>query len=73
MLACCYVQYMSKAEAAATLAAKRAEVQARLLTLHRRRLAVAPEQALVPLKELEHLIASHYAVGGCVLGGVEGS
>jgi hypothetical protein len=54
-------QYTSSAEAAKELAAKRAEVNRRWVALWAKRLEVAPESALVPLNEIDSLIASNYS------------
>jgi hypothetical protein len=50
--------FLSAAEAQARLTARRAEVHGRFLRMWARRLLATPEQALVPLKERDNLLAS---------------
>lgn len=53
-------KYTSKAVAAAVLSARRAEVQDRFMKLWAKKLLVAPEQAVVPLKDVDAQLASKF-------------
>ena len=52
--------FLSAAEAHARLSARRAEVHGRFLRMWARRLLATPEQALVPLRERDALLASKF-------------
>jgi hypothetical protein len=52
--------FLSAAEAQGRLSARRAEVHGRFLRMWARRLLATPEQALVPLKERDALLASKF-------------
>lgn len=56
-------QFMSAAEAAQKLGERRKQVHARWVKLWAKRILATPEQALVPLKERDHLLASKHEVG----------
>lgn len=63
----CTLQYISKAQAAKLVAKRRAEVHERYLKLWAKKLLVAPEAAVVPLKEVDAQLASKFEVGLCRL------
>jgi hypothetical protein len=54
--------YMSASEAAAKIAERRKQVHGRWLKLWAKRILATPEQALVPLKERDALLASRHEV-----------
>jgi hypothetical protein len=54
--------YMSASEAAAKIAERRKQVHSRWLKLWAKRILATPEQALVPLKERDALLASRHEV-----------
>jgi hypothetical protein len=61
-------KYMTQAEAAQKLNDKRAAVHTRWVKMWAKRVFAAPEQALVPVKERDALLASSFAVSssrGC--------
>lgn len=53
-------KFMSAAEAEAKLQARRAEIHSRFVKMWAKRVLAAPEQALVPLKERDSLLASKF-------------
>mmetsp|Transcript_33238 Transcript_33238/g.73506 ORF Transcript_33238/g.73506 Transcript_33238/m.73506 type:complete len:629 (+) Transcript_33238:92-1978(+) len=53
-------QYVSRAVAAKALAQRRAEVHERYLKFWAKKVLVAPEQAVVPLKEVDYQLASKF-------------
>lgn len=53
-------KFTTKAEAEGQVASKRSEVHARWLKLWAKQLGTTPEQALIPLKERDALIASNF-------------
>lgn len=59
--------FMNAAEVAAKVAARRQQVHARWVKLWAKRILATPEQALVPLKERDALLASRHEVrpAGC--------
>lgn len=61
-------KFLSQAEAAARLAARRAEVHAKWVKMWAKRVMVNPEQAVVPLKERDALLASRHQVRRAALG-----
>jgi hypothetical protein len=54
--------FMSASEAAAKIADRRKQVHSRWLKLWAKRILATPEQALVPLKERDALLASRHEV-----------
>jgi hypothetical protein len=56
--------YVTASDAEAALSLRRKEVHSRFLNMWARRIMVTPEQALVPLKERDALLASKFEVSG---------
>ena len=56
-------QFTSQAEAAILLAKRRAQVHDRYLKFWAKKVLVAPEQAVVPLKSVDYQLASKFEVG----------
>jgi hypothetical protein len=65
--------FMSGSEAAAKVADRRKQVHSRWLKLWAKRILATPEQALVPLKERDALLASRHEVRGWQLAVKPGS
>lgn len=65
-------KYMTQAEAAQKLNDKRAAVHTRWVKMWAKRVFAAPEQALVPVKERDALLASSFAVSSSRHGSMQG-
>jgi hypothetical protein len=55
-------KYVTAADAERALALRRQKLHARFLGMWARRIMATPEQALVPLRERDHLLASKFEV-----------